>query len=66
MKTIFILLLGFSGTYPMVCSKKQNKKNQESELRQQQATPTLQKNFVNPTKQHNLTLSKNNKIEIYS
>lgn len=50
----------------MVCSKKQNKKNQESELRQQQATPTLQKNFVNPTKQHNLTLSKNNKIEIYS
>jgi hypothetical protein len=65
MKTIFILLLGFGGTYPMVCSKKQNKKNQESELRQQR-TPTLQKNFVNPTKQHNLTLSKNNTIEIYS
>lgn len=40
MKTIFILLLGFGGAYPMSCSKKQPKQKQESYQQLQNLKPT--------------------------
>jgi hypothetical protein len=55
MKIIFILLLGFGGTYPLVCGKKQNKNKQESELKTKQNIQTQQKTFTNATKQNNWT-----------
>lgn len=66
MKTIFILLLGFGGTYPMACSKKQNKSKQESELKEKQTTPAKQKKFTYSLTQNSFTFTNKNTFEIYS
>lgn len=66
MKTIFILLLGFGGTYPMACSKKQSKPKQESELKEKQTTPAKQKTFTYSLTQNSFTFTNKNTFEIYS
>ena len=66
MKTIFILLLGFSGTYPVVCGKKQNKNKQESELKTKQNIQTQQKTFTNSTQQNTWTPTNCYTLEIYT
>ncbi len=66
MKTIFILLLGFGGTFPMVCGKKESKPKPESELKEKQTTPSPNKNLKPSLGLNNWTLSNYNKLEIYS
>jgi hypothetical protein len=66
MKTIFILLLGFGGSYPMVCSKKQNKTKQESELILQQKSLAQTNMLTYSSIQSSFTLTPKNTIEIYS
>jgi hypothetical protein len=66
MKTIFILLLGFGGAYPMVCSKEQNKSKQESELIEKNHIQTYQKTYTYSTQQNNWKLINRYTIEIYS
>ncbi len=62
MKTIFILLLGFGGAFPISCSKKQPKQKQEGNLQHQNNTPIPKNNCAK-----NITpLSNNITIESYS
>jgi hypothetical protein len=64
MKTLFVLLLGFGGAYPMTCNKKQHKPKQESNLKFEKILPSsLVKN--NDRKYITLPLIKIT-IEVYS